>query len=165
MGPRVNPSYSLQVPPKSQIRDELTVVLPQGSFGLWHNHQLQNINKCSFTLKNGDSLVAWWSRVSLPMQETPVWSLVQEDPTNHGTTKSVHANHWACAIENGSQNCWSPLPLGPFSATWAATAMRSPRMSTRELPVLVTTREEAGNNKDPAQPRINKFLNWKMKNI
>ena len=59
------------------------------------------------------SLVAQWWRIRLPMQETRVQSLVQEDPTCHGATKSVSHNYWACAIETGIHNCWSLCALQP----------------------------------------------------
>ena len=39
------------------------------------------------------SLVAQWLRIHLPMQGTRVRSLVREDPTCHGATKSVHHNY------------------------------------------------------------------------
>ena len=39
---------------------------------------------------SGASLVAQWLRICLPMQATRVRSLVQEDPTCRGATKSVH---------------------------------------------------------------------------
>ena len=38
------------------------------------------------------SLLAQWLRIRLPMQETPVRALVQEDPTCHGATKPVRHN-------------------------------------------------------------------------
>ena len=37
------------------------------------------------------------------MQETLVQSLIQEDPTCHGATKSMHHNHQACALESRSE--------------------------------------------------------------
>ena len=45
-------------------------------------------------LKNGQgtSLVVQWLGIWLPMQETRVRSLVQEDLTCHGATKPVHHN-------------------------------------------------------------------------
>ena len=43
----------------------------------------------------GTSQVAEWLRICLPMQGTCVRSLVQEDPTCHGTTKPMHPNCWA----------------------------------------------------------------------
>ena len=48
------------------------------------------------------SLVAQWWRNHLPMQETWVWSLIQEDLT----TKPMH-NYWASALEPGSLNYWA----------------------------------------------------------
>ena len=39
------------------------------------------------------SLVAQWLRIRLPMQETQVRSLVQEDPTCRGATKPVCRNY------------------------------------------------------------------------
>ena len=44
----------------------------------------------------GDSLVAQWIRIPLSMQGTRVWSLVQEDSTYCGATKSVCHSYWAC---------------------------------------------------------------------
>ena len=41
------------------------------------------------------SLVVQWLRIYLPMQGTRVWSLVWEDSTCLGTTKSVCHNYWA----------------------------------------------------------------------
>ena len=46
-------------------------------------------------LANRASLVAQWLRICLPMQGTQVRSLVQEDPTCCGATKSVSHNYWA----------------------------------------------------------------------
>ena len=39
------------------------------------------------------------SRICLPMQETGLQSLVQEDPTIRGATKPVRNKCWACALE------------------------------------------------------------------
>ena len=44
----------------------------------------------------------WW-RICLPMQETQVQSLVQEDPTWLGATKPVCYSYWAWARE--TENC------------------------------------------------------------
>ena len=35
------------------------------------------------------SLVAQWQRICLPMHETPIWSLIREDPTCCGATKPM----------------------------------------------------------------------------
>ena len=44
----------------------------------------------------GTSLVVQWLRICLPMQGTWVQSLVREDPTCRGATRSVCHNCWAC---------------------------------------------------------------------
>ena len=56
--------------------------------------------KCIFFLKYSKfagrtSLVVQWLRIRLPMQETPVWSLVGEDSTWWGATKLMNHNYWA----------------------------------------------------------------------
>ena len=51
------------------------------------------------------SLIAQWIGDGLPMQETWVWSLVQEDPTCSRATKPMHHNYWA------------PCTLGPHAIT------------------------------------------------
>ena len=38
-----------------------------------------------------------WLGIHLPMQETWVGSLVQENPTRHGVTKLTRHNYWARA--------------------------------------------------------------------
>ena len=45
----------------------------------------------------GASLVAQWWRICPTMQETQVWSLIQEDPTCCGATESLRYNN--CAPE------------------------------------------------------------------
>ena len=45
------------------------------------------------------SLVEEWIRIHLPMQETWVRSLVQEDPTYHEATKPMCHNYWAHALQ------------------------------------------------------------------
>ena len=45
--------------------------------------------------------------IHLPVQETLVQSLVQEDSTCLRATKSIHHSCWACALEPGSCNYWN----------------------------------------------------------
>ena len=47
--------------------------------------------------KVGNSLVAQWLRVCLPMQGTRVRALVWEDPTCRGAIRPVSHNYCACA--------------------------------------------------------------------
>ena len=49
-------------------------------------------------------------RILLPVQGTPVQSLVQEDSTCPGATKLVSHNYWACALEPTSSNYWAQAP-------------------------------------------------------
>ena len=65
------------------------------------------------------SLVAQWQRIHLPMQETRVQSLIQEDPTCQGAAKPMCHNYWACALKPGSRNSWAWLlqMLSPCAAT------------------------------------------------
>ena len=55
----------------------------------------------------GISVVAQWLRIRLPMQGTRVRSLVWEDPTCCGTTKSMRHDYWACTLEPVSHNYWA----------------------------------------------------------
>ena len=55
----------------------------------------------------------WWlsgkERICLPMQETGVPFLIQEDPTCWGATKPVCHNYQACALDLGTSSTESPL--------------------------------------------------------
>ena len=66
------------------------------------------------------------------IQESQVWSLIQEDPTSCGTTKQVHRNYWACALEPGSNNYWSLHAQNLCAATREATAVRRLHTTARE---------------------------------
>ena len=84
------------------------------------------------------SLVAQWQRIHLPMQETRVQSLIQEDPTCQGAAKPMCHNYWACALKPGSRNSWAWVlqRLSPGAATaepgccncWAQAATAEPRL-------------------------------------
>ena len=52
------------------------------------------------------------------MQETQVWSFVQDDSTDREAIKPMHHNYWDCALEPGNCNDWAyrlllPKPAGP----------------------------------------------------
>ena len=60
------------------------------------------------------SLVFQWIKIHLPMQGTPVLSLVYEDPTCHAATKPMSYTYWSlCALEpvfhNETQPQWEAL--------------------------------------------------------
>ena len=60
-------------------------------------------------------------RIHLPVQETPVQSLVWEDPTCRRATKSVHHNHWAHALQLLKLMCSrTRAPHQEKSAWWEA---------------------------------------------
>ena len=68
----------------------------------------QNRNKMKTNY--GASLVAQWSRIHQLMQETQVPSLIWEDPTHYGVTKSVSHSDWACTLAPGNHNYWALTP-------------------------------------------------------
>ena len=74
----------------------------------------------------GASLVAQLLRIRLSTQVTRVQALVQEDPTRRGATKPTRHNYWACALE--------PVLRNEKPLQWEATAMRSPRTTTKSSP-------------------------------
>ena len=57
------------------------------------------------------SLVAQWTRIHLPVQDTRAQSLVREDPTCLRATKPVHHSYWACF------RAWELQLLSPRAAT------------------------------------------------
>ena len=103
-------------------------------------------------------LVAQWLRIHLPVQETWVWSLIQEDLTCHRAIKLVHHNYWTCALEPGGRNysahmlqVLKPCTLeSKRSATREATATRSPYITTREWLPLTATSEEPVQQQRPS---------------
>ena len=54
------------------------------------------------------SLVVQWLRIHLPIQETWVPSLVQEDSTYHKATKPMCHDYWVVC-----HNCWSLCTIEP----------------------------------------------------
>ena len=119
------------------------------------------------------SVVAQWLRIRLPMQGTRVQSLVREDPTCRGATKSMCHNYWACALEPASHNYWSPRAYSPCSATREATSMRSPRTtmkSSLRLPQLEKAHAQqrrtiaAKKKTHVARSGNNKLCNWLLFN-
>ena len=84
----------------------------------------------------------WWlsgKEFHLPMQETWIPSLAQQDPTCCGATKCMSHNYcsWAQNLQLLSPCAPSSeahAPWGPCSAAGGATTMRSPRAGTRENP-------------------------------
>ena len=85
-------------------------------------------------MKDRTSLVVQWLRIRLPIQGTQVRSLVQEDPTCRGatnlcvtTTKPVLQSPRATTTE-------AHVPRARALQQREATAMRSPRTTTKSSP-------------------------------
>ena len=97
---------------------------------------------CIWKCKSQASLAAQWWGIYLPMQETWVQFLVREDPTCGRATEPMHHNYWACALEPGSLNCWSPSALEPALWTREATATSSPCTTIREQRLASATIEK-----------------------
>ena len=99
--------------------------------------------------------VPWW--LSGKESACPI----QEDPTCCRTTKPAYHNYRASTLERASQ-LWSPEaataeapgPESPCSTAREGTTMRNPNSPQLE--------KSSHNNKDPAQPKINKLY---FKNI
>ena len=69
--------------------------------------QHSQINK--YLKYNRTPLVVQWLKIGLPMQESWVQSLVQEDPTCPTAAKPVYPDYWTYGPEPGSHNYRSPL--------------------------------------------------------
>ena len=98
----------------------------------------------------GTSLVVQWLRLHLPMQGTQVWSLLWGDPTGCGDPDymPVHPNYWT-----------------PLSSLCAATIEahvlcneKPPRWEACTLQWVAPQRKPSHSNKDPVQPKVNKFF-------
>ena len=98
------------------------------------------------------SLVVQWLGICLPMKRAQVLSLVWEDFTcNWASVQQLLSPH-SRSFESQLMKLTHPRAYTPQQAT----AMRSPRTSTREQPLLVATRVSlctATNN--PRMPKIN----------
>ena len=109
--------------------------LPRPPLSRWHTLDIKGTRRAS--------LVAQWIRIRPPVQETWVWSLLQEDPTCCRATKPMHRNYCVCALEPGSHNYWVHKLDSPCSAAREATEMRSLHTATREEPLTTSIRQKA----------------------
>ena len=101
----------------------------------------KNFEYFLFFKKTGASLMTQWlkkkKKIHLPMQETPVQSLVQEDPTCHGAAEPrLHDYGSSCTLE---------------------PVLHNRRSRCSEKPPLATIEKRSSGNEDPAQPQINKI--------
>ena len=72
------------------------------------------------------------------MQETPVWTLVQEDATCQGAPNAMSHNYGTCAPESRAQ---SPGGLEPVLCKKRSRHPEMPLPATREQPLLPAARE------------------------
>ena len=99
----------------------------------------------------------------LPMQETLVWSLIQEDPTRSRATRPERHNYWACALEPRNHNYWAHTLQSPSFTAREATATRSPYPEMSSSPCSPYEEKSPCSNRDPAQPKINKYIKLQRK--
>ena len=77
------------------------------------------------------------------MQETQVWSLVQEDPTFWEATTPMHHNYWACLWSPGAETAEGQAPRA------GALQQEKPPQWEACTPQL---EESLRSNEDPAEP-------------
>ena len=106
----------------------------------------------------GTFLVAQWLSIHLLMQETWVWSLVQEDLTCHRAAKPVCCNCWACGLEPGNLSYWAGMPWSLSPTTREIPAMRSSPTAMKSSPSSPQLKKSPCSSEDPAEIQISNFL-------
>ena len=89
-------------------------------------------------------------RICLPVQETWVGSLIQENPMCHGAAKPMHHDYWACALEPMSRNYWSLLTLEAMLHNRRSYQNEKPMHCNEEQASLATTREKIVQQRRPS---------------
>ena len=123
--------------------------------------------------------------MQLPMQETRIWFLVQEDPTCHEATKPVCHDYWTCAMEpvlcNKRSHCdEKPMHCNRESMCTATKTQHTPpkkadiqwyiRVFVNELPLMpwfnvLNSTWEVPNERDIfIGSRISRAYQWTRKN-
>ena len=72
--------------------------------------------------------------------------MIKNPPPNAGDTGSIPGigrSHLPRDNKGGELHLGAHMPQNPYSATTEATAVRSPRTTAREEPLLAATREKA----------------------
>ena len=100
------------------------------------------------------------------MQETPVRSLIQEDPTCCRATEPVCPNSWACSVESRNHNHWAQKPqlLKPAHPRAHALQQEKPCQWEAHAPPLesrvcsLQTEKSPHDHRDPAEPKTSNFL-------
>ena len=108
--------------------------------------------------------------ICLPVQETWVRSLIQNNPTCYRAAEPMHCSYWAPAPE--SCRYWAHVPellklkcpgVHAPNATRKDSTMRNLHTTTREYPPLTSAREKPCSSEDPAQPKINTIIFFKKR--
>ena len=94
------------------------------------------------------------------MQETPVWFLVQEDPTCCGATKPVCHNCWACALEPKSHSFWSLRTQYPVLCNKRSHSTEVCPQQLERSPGSPQLEKSSCSNEDPAQTKRKKKKKW-----
>ena len=79
----------------------------------------------------GASLVTQWWRIHLPVQETQVWSLIQEDPT-------CHREAFALELSSLCSRFWEPQQLKPLHPRAGVPQQEKPEATTMRSPCTAT---------------------------
>ena len=125
-------------------------------------------NQQRMSIKNIEtaSLVVQGYRIHLPVWDTWVGSMIQEDPTGLRATKSVCHNWWDCALESVNHSHWDHMlqPLQPTLHGARAPQQTKPPQWEAGAPrwrgaPLTASRESPCRGEDPAQPKVNKLIN------
>ena len=107
------------------------------------------------------SLVVHWWRIHLPVLETWVQSLVQENPTCHGPAKPMNHNNWDCAVKPRTSttepmccNHWSPLHSGAWRLQQKKLLQQETLPTgTNSSPHSLQLQKSTRSNKDLIQPK------------
>ena len=112
--------------------------------------------------------VSWWLRgkESTCQCKKWVWSLIWRDPTCLEASRPVSHSYWAYALDPGSPSYWAHMqqllkPTYPLARAlqqkklpqWEACALQLERS-----PHFLQLEKSLHSNKDPAQPKINKYF-------
>ena len=111
-----------------------------------------------------------WIRICLPIQETQVWSLVQEASSGWGSAKPMGRNYWARALVPASLNHWARvLQLLKPACPEPVLPQRSPCAASKSSPCSLQLEKACAKHKDPVQPnkyiKLKKTLSYKSQGL
>lgn len=92
------------------------------------------------------------SRIRLPTQETPAWSLIHVDPPYHGHLKQTHRNYWVCALQLEAPRLQSACAQSSWPCKGRSHLKREAQRLQWRVAPFAETRVEKPSHKDPQQP-------------